>query len=196
VSDADIIAEGRAAWKQIKARATATWIDWLSVGHALIAARAVVMRQVGTNKPVGGTYNRAMGRWLRENGFDGINTSERYNAAKCAENEEAIEGWRETLPDIQRRKYNSASCVWNYYKKATKQETKGKRGPHNGKSARIIELENRIAQLKARIAELESALALRNQLDTILEENGYGTFAREVSPASHGSPPGIASSRP
>jgi hypothetical protein len=28
------------------------------------------MRQVGTNKPIGGTYNRAMGAWLRENGFD------------------------------------------------------------------------------------------------------------------------------
>jgi hypothetical protein len=196
MSDADIIAEGRAAWKQIKARSTATWIDWLSVGQALLAARAIVMRDVGTNKPVGCTYNRAMGRWLRENGFDGLNTQERHNAVRCAEHEEQIEGWRETLTDIQRRKYNSASCVWNYYKKATRQQTTGKRGPHNGKSARIIELENKIRQLEARIAELESALALRNQLDIILEETGHGPFASSVSPASHSSPPGIASSRP
>jgi hypothetical protein len=169
VSDQDAIAEGRQAWRQIRSRALASWNDWLSVGHALVVARAIVMRETGTNKPVGGKYNVAMGAWLRGNGFDGINTQERHNAVRCAENEAAIEAWRETLTEVQRRKYQSASCVLNYWKRATRPKAPAcLRGPN-----RVATLEKQIELLQGRIRELEALLA-----DHILgKDQDYGSLA-------------------
>jgi hypothetical protein len=164
VSDSETIAEGRQAWRQIRSRAVSSWNDWLSVGHALLIGRAIVMKQVGSNRPVGGRYVKAMIAWLAAEGFETVSTSERYNAIKCAENEDAIEAWRQTLTGAQMRKYNSPSCVLNYWKKAVRGNKAGKRGPHNGKAGKIIELENEVARLKARIVELEDALRLRDQL--------------------------------
>jgi hypothetical protein len=164
VRSRDAIAEGRQAWQQIRQRSLSTWTNWLSVGHALIAGRNAVMRDTGCNRPVGGTYNRRMGEWLVTNGFADISTQERYSAAKCAESESAIEQWREGLTDVQRRRYQSANANLNYWKRATRQQTSSARGPHNGKSGRIVALEAEIARLTARIVELEDALRLRDQL--------------------------------
>jgi hypothetical protein len=165
----DAIAEGRAAWAQIRQRSLSTWTNWLSVGHALIAGRNAVMRETGCNRPYGGKYNQAMGAWLRANGFTDINTQERYSAVRCAENEGAIEAWRETLNDVQRRRYQSANANLNYWKRTTRPAKPAcKRGVHNGKSARVVELETQVAQLKARIVELEEMLGEWRDLATYL----------------------------
>jgi hypothetical protein len=179
VSDRDAIAEGRQAWKQIRSRALASWNDWLSVGHALLVGRAIVMRETGVNAPVGGRYNAAMTKWLAAEGFETVSTSERYNAIKCAEHEAEIEAWRQTLTGPQLRRYNSPSCVLNYWKKTNRGVTTGKRGPHNGKSGRIADLETEVARLKARVAELEAALRLRDQLAIpfTIKEPDRGAFA-------------------
>jgi hypothetical protein len=117
------------------------------------------MRETGSNRPYGGKYNQAMGAWLKANGFSEISTQERYSAIRCAENEGAIEAWRETLNDVQRRRYQSANANLNYWKRATRPAKPAcKRGVHNGKSARVVELETQIQELQARICELEGLL--------------------------------------
>jgi hypothetical protein len=176
----DAIAEGRAAWAQIRQRALSTWTNWLSVGHALIAGRNAVMRQTGSNRPFGGKYNQAMGVWLKANGFETINTQERYSAIKCAESETEIEAWRETLNDVQRRRYQSANANLNYWKRATRPtKPASPRGVHNGKSARVVELETQVGELQARIAELEGLLGEWRDLATCLyrKEEDHGAFA-------------------
>jgi hypothetical protein len=175
----DTIAEGRAAWAQIRQRCLSTWTNWLSVGHALIAGRNAVIRETGCNRPYGGKYNQAMGEWLKANGFETINTQERYSAIKCAESETEIEAWRETLNDVQRRRYQSANANLNYWKRATRPaKPAGPRGVHNGKSARVVELETQVLQLQARVRELEWLLGeWRDLAPHLVKETINGALA-------------------
>ena len=49
-------------------------------------------------------YSREFSRWLEKHGFDGMQKSVRSVALELHENAEAIEAWRSTLPQKQRRR--------------------------------------------------------------------------------------------
>jgi hypothetical protein len=117
VSDG-VITDGRAAWDRLKSREQATWQDWLAVGEALIVGRTRAMQTAKTNKPVGTTYVRAIGHWLRANGFDEISPQERYRAVLCVENRDAIEAWRATLDDAKRRTLNHPGACWHAWRRS------------------------------------------------------------------------------
>jgi hypothetical protein len=118
----DVIGEAREAWSRIKGSARKNWDDWLAVGRALVVGRTEALKSAGTNRPVGTRYNRAMSEWLILNGLD-ISTSERYNILQIIEHFPSIEAWRNGLTAEQQRRYNSPSCVLNYWKRATKAAT-------------------------------------------------------------------------
>ena len=88
----DDIAAAQAAWTRLRANDRATFDDWIMVGRALVIGRAEAMKLAKTNKPLGSRYNRCMGRWLRQNGLDGISAQERYRVVAVIENLPAIEG--------------------------------------------------------------------------------------------------------
>jgi hypothetical protein len=118
---ADHVAEGRAAWKRLR-NDRATFEDWTAVSRALVVGRTVALKEAGTNAPVGGRYNNAMGRWLVAHGLDGVNNQERYALFKILENLDAVTAWRDGLPEPQRRKHNHPS-LWHVYRRATKPAT-------------------------------------------------------------------------
>jgi hypothetical protein len=118
---ADHVAAGRAAWARLR-NDRATFDDWLCVGRALIVGRTVALKEAGTNAPVGGKYNLAMGRWLVDHQLDDINAQERYAILKILENLDAVTAWRDGLPVSQRRKHNHPS-LWHVYRRATKAAT-------------------------------------------------------------------------
>src|SRR5262249_56030571 len=74
----EIIAAARAAWSRL--RRGASFDDWVAVARALAIGREQCMALAKTNKPVGTTYNAAMGAWLKQHELDGINGQERYRA--------------------------------------------------------------------------------------------------------------------
>jgi hypothetical protein len=113
----DDVAAGRAAWERIKGRDRATWGDWIDVARSLAIGRAETMKAANTNRPVGTTYNRIMGQWLKQHGFDGINSQERHRALRCLENLGAIEAWRATLDDASRRRLNHVGAIWCHWKR-------------------------------------------------------------------------------
>jgi hypothetical protein len=77
------------------------------------------MGAANANRPLGTRYNHAMGKWLRENGLDGITNQERYRALLCLENLEAIEVWHASLDDAQRRRLNHPGAIWAHWRRST-----------------------------------------------------------------------------
>jgi|SRR5215813_7579109 len=106
----EIIAAARAAWSRL--RRGASFDDWVAVARALAIGREQCMALAKTNKPVGTTYNRAMGAWLAQHGLDGINGQERYRALWMLDHLPSIEQWRADLNEAERRRFNHPSCVW------------------------------------------------------------------------------------
>jgi hypothetical protein len=115
----DIVGDGREAWQRLRDRERATWADWLTVGSALVVGRAAAMTAAKSNSPQGSRYNKLMGRWLAEHGFDGITAQERYRCVLCVEHADSIEEWRVTLAEEKRRKLNHPNAVWHAWRKAT-----------------------------------------------------------------------------
>jgi hypothetical protein len=118
----DGIAAGRAAWERIKGRDRATWGDWIDVARSLAIGRAETMKAANTNRPVGTTYNRLMGQWLKQHSLDDVGTQERYRALLILENLAEIETWRAGLDEAKRRAWNHPNSVWSHFRRR-KQET-------------------------------------------------------------------------
>lgn len=110
-----------AAWQRLKRSERSTFDDWLIIGRALVIGRAETIKAAKTNRPIGTTYNRLMGQWLRNSGLDDINTQERYRLLLVIENLPAIMAWRETLPPDRRRAWNHPNAIWSHWQRATKQ---------------------------------------------------------------------------
>lgn len=114
----DVVAKGRNAWRRIEAREAATYDDWIAVGRALVAGRAVAMAKAKCNAPVGGAYNKAYGRFLQEAGFASVIAPERYKIIKVVENIAAVARWRESLSPAERRRCNHPSTLWIGWKRS------------------------------------------------------------------------------
>jgi hypothetical protein len=110
-TESDTVAEGREAWERI--RRGATFADWAAVARALLIGRGICMATAMTNKPVGTTYNKAMGEWLRDNGLDGISAQERNKAVWIIEHLGEVEKFRADLPPERLRRFNHPNAIWS-----------------------------------------------------------------------------------
>ena len=117
------VSEGRAAWQRIKTTARTSWNDWVLIGKALIAGRSEAMKAAKINRPFGATYVRIFGAFLREHGFDGIDTQQRYRAIVCIENLQAIEEFRAKLDEKKRNAWNHPGAVWAHWRRSLKPAT-------------------------------------------------------------------------
>ena len=120
IDDGDTIEQARAAWSRIKSNGRKNFDDWCSIGRALIIGRSEALKFAASNRPVGSRYNAAMGAWLREAGLDGIVAQERYRAILIVENLPAVEMWRGSLDELQRRRLNHPNAIWHAWRRATK----------------------------------------------------------------------------
>jgi hypothetical protein len=102
ISTIRTIRAGRDAWQAIgKAE---SFEAWRSIGAALAIGKAHALRVTGANRAAGQHYCREFGKWVREYGFDRMPKSTRSVAILLHENATAIEEWRATLPERQRRR--------------------------------------------------------------------------------------------
>src|SRR5215472_2024889 len=102
ISTMRTIRAGRDAWQAIgKAE---SFEAWRSIGAALAIGKAHALRVTGANRAAGQHYCREFGKWVRKYGFDQMPKSSRSVAILLHENATAIEEWRATLPERQRRR--------------------------------------------------------------------------------------------
>src|SRR5207247_9919507 len=102
------IKRGQEAWARHKA--DATWYDWLAIGEAISIGRTEAMQEAETNQPQGKGYNKAFSAWLKDNGFDGLDGSDRKRLLDVLDHRVEIEEWRGTAPaGTHRRKLTPPS---------------------------------------------------------------------------------------
>jgi hypothetical protein len=96
------IRAGLDAWNAIgKAE---SFESWKTIGAALAVGKAHALRTTGANRAWGQHYSREFGKWMKANGFDRMPKSTRSVAIELHENANAIEAWRATLPERQRKR--------------------------------------------------------------------------------------------
>jgi hypothetical protein len=143
-----------AAWQRVKKAQTRMWGDWMVIGDGLLEGRRWAMQMAGTNQPEGKGYVTAFGEWLKRYRVDDMDKSDRAKLLQLMEERPAVEEWRATLPDYERRSLNNPIIVWRKWTAATrvkkpKQRTAGVSASEHGRAQAMIE------QLQARIGEVE-----------------------------------------
>jgi hypothetical protein len=123
----EVIVAAQQAWRRV--RGNATFDDWVSIARGLAAGRAFSMKLAKRNKPVGTTYNRAMGQWLAQHGLDEISAQERYRALLVLDNLAAIESWRNALPEERRRTFNHPGAIWHAWQRRARPNASNPRQP-------------------------------------------------------------------
>lgn len=102
LAERKIIRTGMDAWQAIgKAQ---TFERWKEIGAALAIGKAHALRATGANRPWGRNYSRAFCDWIQTHHFERMPAPTRSVAIELHENVEAIEAWRDTLPERQRKR--------------------------------------------------------------------------------------------
>jgi hypothetical protein len=100
VAERRIIRNGQEAWHLTQK--TASFENWRAIGQALTIGRNIAVRASGAT--TGKHYAKAFYSWADRHGFDGMHKSDRWAAVDLTENIEAIETWRTTLSEKDRRR--------------------------------------------------------------------------------------------
>jgi hypothetical protein len=96
------IREGLDAWRAIgKAE---SFDGWKAISAALHVGKLHALKVTQANAPWGKNYSREFGAWMKRHGFDAMAKSVRSVAVELHENANAIEAWRATLPERQRKR--------------------------------------------------------------------------------------------
>jgi hypothetical protein len=115
VNSDEVIRRGQEAWSRLGR----SWQDWLAVGEAIRVGRHRAMLEASTNRPSGARYESIFGDWLRETGFAALDKGVRKRLLGCLEHCDAIEAWRQTLPENKRQLWNHPNTVWRHWQTST-----------------------------------------------------------------------------
>ena len=102
LAQARVIRLGADAWAEIAK--CQSFDAWRKIGAALSVGKQYALRVSGASEPWGRNYTHAFSHWARIHGFNSMAASVRSVAIELHENIQAIETWRATLPEQQRRR--------------------------------------------------------------------------------------------
>src|SRR5262245_32962560 len=134
------------AWRRIKRAESRLWGEWMIVGEGLLAGRAWAMQVSGSQQPRGRAYNTAYSEWLnRYRGIRDMDQSVRARLLKVMEERPAIEEWRATLTEPERRRLNHPTTVWQKWNARTREHRPSR--PRRNASRIAVEHEQAIARM-------------------------------------------------
>lgn len=145
------------AWSRVKRAQVRMWSEWMVIGDGLLEGRRWAMRRADTNRPEGKGFVVAYSEWLKRFKLDDMDKSDRAKLLQLMEERPAVEEWRASLTDHERRNLNNPVVVWRKWTAATRVKkprprTAGVSATEHGRARDVIE------QLQARIAELQEEL--------------------------------------
>jgi hypothetical protein len=150
------------AWGRIKKAQARIWGDWMTIGEGLLEGRRWAMQQAGTNRPEGKGYVLNYGEWLKRYRVDDMDKSDRAKLLQLMEERPAVEEWRASLTDHERRNLNNPIIAWRKWTAATrvkkpKPRSAGVSATEHGRAQANIE------RLQGRVTELEEELAAAHE---------------------------------
>jgi hypothetical protein len=159
------------AWQRVKKAQSRMWGEWMTIGEGLLEGRRWAQHVAHTNRPEGKGFVMAYSEWLKRYKVDDMDKSDRAKLLQLMEERPAVEEWRATLTDYERRNLNNPIIVWRKWTAATrvkkpKPRTAGVAATEHGRAqatveqlqARVTELEEELEAAQERIQELEVAL--------------------------------------
>jgi hypothetical protein len=168
-----------AAWARVKKAQTRMWGEWMTIGEGLLEGRRWAMQVAGTNRPEGKGFVMAYSEWLKRYKVDDMDKSDRAKLLQLMEERPAVEEWRATLTDYDRRNLNNPVIVWRKWTAATrvkkpKPRSAGISATEHGRARAMVEqLQERGTELNEERASLAAhAEGLRGLLGRVLEEVG------------------------
>lgn len=123
------------------------------LGEALQVGRTWALAASKSNQPNGSRFNKEMGRWLDQCGFDDLDKSERSHLLKTMNNRDAIEKWRATLTTSALLKLNHPRRVFEKWQASTQPPKPKKASKAVTQSERIAELEGEVTGLREQVKE-------------------------------------------
>jgi hypothetical protein len=120
MSDDAQIAAGREAWATIH-HAT-SFESWKAIALAVAIGRKHALREAGSNTPYGKKYSVAISHWLDANEFREMPFGIRSACCVLADNIDAIQSWRATLPASEQASQNHPQVIMRRYRRATEAE--------------------------------------------------------------------------
>jgi hypothetical protein len=111
VAERRLVRRGLDAWREINK--AESFDGWKAIGAALAVGKAHALRVTGANAAWGRNYSREFSDWIKRHGFDSTANSVRSVAIELHENAKAIETWRATLPEKQRRLTSAITLSWS-----------------------------------------------------------------------------------
>jgi hypothetical protein len=144
----------QAAWSRVKKAQSRMWGEWMTVGEGLLEGRRWAMHVSGVNRPEGRGFVTAYSEWLRKYRVDDMDKSDRAKLLQLMEERPAVEEWRATLTDHERRNLNNPVIVWRKWTAATrvkkpKPRTAGYSASEMGRArATVQEQDERIRELE------------------------------------------------
>jgi hypothetical protein len=159
------------AWGRVKRAQSRAWGDWMTIGEGLLQGRHWAMQQAGTNRPEGRGYVVAYAEWLKRWKVSDMDKSDRAKLLQLMEERPAVEEWRATLTDYERRNLNNPITVWRRWTADTRVK-KPKKRTANVSGAEYGRARDTVEQLQARVAELEEELAEARETIKRLEAAG------------------------
>jgi hypothetical protein len=97
-----VIRAGIECWQAINK--VESFESWKAIGAALKIGRDFALKSTGANAPMGRRYSEAFCEWINQHHFDRMPKSTRSVALELNENISAIEQWRASLTDKERRR--------------------------------------------------------------------------------------------
>src|SRR5262245_6514201 len=108
------------AWLRVKKAQSKLWSDYMQIGEGLMEGRRWAMQRASVNKPEGKGYILAFSEYLKRHRVDDMDKSDRAKLLQLMEERPAIEEWRATLTDYERRNLNNPTLVWRKWTSATR----------------------------------------------------------------------------
>jgi hypothetical protein len=102
IAERRVIRLGVDAWQAINK--AESFDGWRAIGAALAVGKHHALKVTGANAAWGRNYSREFSNWMKQHGFDKMAKSVRSVAVELHENANAIEAWRATLPERQRKR--------------------------------------------------------------------------------------------
>jgi hypothetical protein len=120
VAEKKVIRHGRECWEAI-GRAE-SFENWKAIAAALVIGRDFALRSSGANSTNGRIYTWALKGWLDQNfGLRPMPKQTRYWCLQLNDNLLAIEQWRTSLSERQRRRLVTPVAVVRHWQRATGQ---------------------------------------------------------------------------
>src|SRR5580704_4289187 len=151
IAHADLYHRAAQTWRGLKNAQRQAWDQYVIIGEAMAAARAMIMRQRHLNQPAGPSYQRAFREWLASFGLDDMDKGTRSRLCGLIDHLPEVQGMMAAWSDAERADRGHPNTVHRYFQKWL-----AKMGQPNTAKAKLLDRAKRTAATASENKQLKA----------------------------------------